>query len=118
MEYTHGVGADVVFEMSGAVPMMKMAYDAAAYQGAIVNVGNPSGPVVIEDYWNTCMTKELQLTASFGRLFYETWELMADLLETGKLQPEKYVCGTLPLEEFEEGFAKARGAMGRVVFTL
>ena len=118
MEYTHGVGADVIFEMSGAVPMMKMAYDCAAYQGTIVNVGIPSGPVTIEDYWNTCMTKELTMTSSFGRLFYETWELMADLLETGKLRPEKYVCGTLPLEQFEEGFAKARGAMGRVVFTL
>ena len=115
MEYTGGVGADVVFEMSGALPLFNLSIDCCAYGGSVVSVGVPNEDVVIPNYWGRVMQKQIRLDNSFGREFYETWELMADLLETGKLDPSKYVGEILPLEDFERGFELAKSTLGRVI---
>jgi len=114
-EYTDGSGADVVFEMSGAVSLFNLGIDCCAYGGTMVSVGVPNEDVVIHNYWGRVMQKQIRLDSSFGREFYETWELMADLLETGKLDPSKYVGEILPIEEFEKGFELAKTTLGRVI---
>ena len=115
MEYTNGVGADVIFEMSGIVDMYNLGIDCAAYGGTMVVVGVPNKDVVVPNYWGRVMMKQINLMNSFGREFYQTWELMADLLETGKLDPGKYVGEILPMSEFEKGFELAKTTMGRVI---
>lgn len=115
LEYTDGVGADVVFEMSGAQALLNTGIDAAAFGGKIVAVGVPNGDVVIPDFFGRAGKKELSILTTFGREFYETWELMRDLLETGKLDPSKYVGDIFPLEDFEKGFEAAKKCMGRVI---
>ncbi len=115
MEYTDGVGADVVFEMSGAQQLFNLGLDSAAYGGKMVVVGVPNGDVVIPNFWGRVAKKEVTIITTFGREFYETWELMRDLLATGRLDPSKYVGGILPIEKFEEGFELAKKAMGRVI---
>ncbi len=118
LEYTDGNGADVVFEMTGANHLYNLGLDCCAYGGTMVEVGVPSegnAGVTIDDYFNRVMAKEINIEAIFGRYFYDTWELMKDLLETGKLRPEKYVGGVIKLEEFEKGFQMAKTSIGRII---
>lgn len=114
-EYTNGIGADVVFEMSGIVSLYNLAIDSCAYQGTIVCVGVPSEDVVIPDYFDRVMKKEIVIKASFGRLMFETWELMADLLDSKKLDPARYVGGCYALEDYEKGIEASRGCLGRII---
>jgi threonine 3-dehydrogenase len=115
LEYTDGAGADVVFEMTGINTLYNMAIDAMAYGGTMVGVGTPSEDIVIPKYFERINKKELTITATFGREMYQTWELMFDLLGTGRLQPEKYVGDILPMAEFKTGFESAKGCLGRVM---
>lgn len=116
MEYTNGNGADVVFEMSGAQKLYELAIDCAAFGGTMVVVGVPTETVQIKQYFNRVMAKELVITTSFGRLFYETWELMRDLLQMKKLDPSRYTGKVFTLDQFEEAFEEAKHTMGRVLF--
>ena len=115
MEYTNGHGADVIFEMTGVQRLYDLSIDSAAYGGAMVCVGVPTETVQMGQYFNRVMAKELVITGSFGRLFYETWELMRDLMEMKKIVPSKYVGKLYPLEEFEQALQDARSTMGRVI---
>lgn len=115
MEYTNGHGADVIYEMTGVQHLYDLAIDSAAYGGTMVCVGVPGETVQLAQYFNRIMTKELVITGSFGRLFYETWELMADLMSMKKIIPSKYVGKLYPLEDFEQAMMDARKTMGRVI---
>ncbi len=40
---------------------------------------------------------------------------MFDLMDIGKLRPEKYVGAVLPMTDFEKGFELAKTCLGRIV---
>ena len=115
MEFTNGHGVDVVFEMTGIPALYNMSLDCMAYGGELVAVGTPSEDIVIPKFFDRVGKKELVLRATFGREMYQTWELMFDLMDIGKLKPEKYVGAVLPMTDFEKGFELAKTCLGRIV---
>lgn len=115
LEYTNGHGVDVVFEMSGYVGLYNLGIDSLAYGGTMVVVGVPSVNVEISDYMNRVIFKEITIMTSFGRLFYQTWELMKELIDAGKLDPSRYVGEILSLSEFKQGLALSKNSIGRII---
>lgn len=115
MKHTRGNGADIIFECSGHVPLLNMGLDAAAYGADLVMIGVPNEDLVIPQYFNRVGKKEIKIRGTFGRSFYNTWELMKDLLDTGKLDPSRYVGKVIGLEDFEEAFELAKTSMGRII---
>lgn len=112
---TGGHGAEVTFEMSGNEGLYNLCLDCTAVGGTMVVVGVPAAEVIIHDYVNRVIFREITITTSFGRLFYETWELMKDLLEIRRLNPARYIGRVFPLAEFEQGFEAAKSTAGRVI---
>ena len=114
-DYTNGHGADVVFEMTGINALYNASIDSLAYGGTMVGVGTPSEDIVIPNYFDRVNKKEIVIRASFGREMYQTWELMFELMDSGKLKLEKYRGDLYPLASFKEAFEDTAGSLGRVV---
>jgi len=100
---TRGEGADVLLEMSGA----PAAYDAgfrAVRNGAVASLlGTPSEPFVF-DWAEHVIFKGTRLVGIHGRRMFETWHQMENLLLSGRIDLDRVITHTLPLEQYEDAF--------------
>jgi threonine 3-dehydrogenase len=100
---TRGEGADVLLEMSGA----PAAYDAgfrAVRNGAVASLlGTPSKPFVF-DWAEHVIFKATRLVGIHGRRMFETWYQMENLLLSGRIDLDRVITHTLPLEQYEDAF--------------
>ena len=101
---TGGAGADVVLEMSGSAQAIQDGLSAVRKGGRFCAFGLASAPVSI-DFNDHIIFKGLRLYGINGRLMFETWRQMADLLHSGKLNPRPVLTHVLDFDDFAEGFA-------------
>lgn len=113
---TGGRGADVVIEMSGAISLYNTGLDCLSTGGTMVCVGLYNEPVVIEGYNERVLLREITITGIFGRLMFETWEIVKEFIALNRIDLDRYIGAVLPLEEFDKGAHMAKKTFGRIVF--
>jgi L-iditol 2-dehydrogenase len=103
---TGGSGVDAWVECSGSPAAIRGGLDLVVKTGKVVLIGLV-GPETIPIPWNTLLYKELDLVGCFSSP-PSSWEraLAVEAEESAKLR--KLVTHVLPLEDWEEGFAKMR----------
>ena len=120
-ELTGGYGADVCIEAVGHPEVMKQAFFARDLAGTLVQVGVP----------NPTMTIELPMIEFFGRggalkpcwygdcLPSRDFPMLIDLYLQGRLDLDRFVSETIPLDGVEEAFHRMeRGEVLRSVVVL
>ena len=117
MELTNGRGADVVMEFAGAPTTIRQAFQALKKTGRVGLVGLPEKPVEIEAT-SMIIYKEATVAGSTGRLMFGTWERMARLVASKRVNLTGVITDRLPLDKAEDGFQRImKGQSGKVLFT-
>jgi threonine 3-dehydrogenase len=91
----------VAFESSGAASAYPLLFDAVRREGMIVGIGHPSREVEV-DIAKYINKKGITLRGVFGRRLWDTWEELANLLASGRLDIEWIISHRLPLVDLEE----------------
>jgi L-iditol 2-dehydrogenase len=98
---TSDLGADVVFECSGAPVAQRQAFDIVRRRGKIGLVGLTGREINIS--LDKIVEGELEVKGSWGTL-WTSWKLAIKLISLRKLQVRPLISATLPLERWEKGF--------------
>ena len=99
--YSHGVGADVVYECAGVAASLDMCWEAVKREGTLVPVGIYSGPINTD--FNKVTMKDLRVIGSFGYV-WTSWQRSIRLLSERKVNLEGLISHELPLSRFEDAF--------------
>ena len=103
LDGTDGVGVDVVLEMAGAQKAIEQAFKCVRKGGRVSAFGIPSGPVEL-DWNNAIVFRGVTLYGINGRLMFDTWITVRNLLTSKRLDISPVVTHKLPLEDFQRGF--------------
>lgn len=115
MEETDGTGIDVVTEFSGNKTAIEQAFKYIKAGGKMSLLGIVPSNVEI-DLSNDIVFKGISIYGVVGRLMFKTWEQVTELVRSGKLDLDKIITHTFPLEKMEEAMAvMASGNSGKVV---
>src|SRR5579864_1892317 len=107
MEATNGVGVDVVLEMSGKTPGIKMGFDILRLGGRVSLLGIPSKPVEL-NFAEDLIFKGATVQGINGRLMYKTWYQMQALLKSGKLDLSPVITDRMAMKDFSKGMARLK----------
>ena len=114
-EWSGGVGADVVFECSGAGPAAQMALTLVRRKGRYAQVGLFGKPIQW-DLEQVCF-KELQVSGSFASV-PSSWRKALNLLAGGQVQTRPLISDILPITAWQRAFDIFEEREGvKVVFT-
>ncbi|MFG0274387.1 MAG: L-threonine 3-dehydrogenase [Phycisphaerales bacterium] len=97
---TRGEGADALVEMSGAPPAYDAGFRALRNGGTASLLGTPSKPFVF-DWAKHVIFKGTRLVGIHGRRMFETWYQAENLLLSGRIDLDRVITHTLPLEQYE-----------------
>lgn len=116
-ERTHGIGVDVVLEMSGAANAIQQAMRIVRPGGRVSLMGIPTHPVALDV--TAMIFKGLEVQCVVGRRLFQTWDTMKALLDSGKLDVSAAITHCLALEDYDHGMQLMRdGLCGKVIFRL
>ncbi len=101
---TSGLGVDVVLEMSGAHQAIEQGFQVLTKGGRFTAFGIPEEPIPSFDLANQVIFKGARVIGINGREMFATWYEMADLLDSGALDPSPVITHTFPLEEYQAAF--------------
>lgn len=99
---THGVGVDVVLEMSGNPQAIRQAFQMLRRGGRISLLGIPSKPFEL-DLANDVIFKGAIVQGINGRRVFETWYKMQALFKSGALNLAPLITDRIPMLDFEHG---------------
>ncbi len=102
MEATGGVGVDVVLEMSGKTPGIRMGFNVLRLGGRVSLLGIPSKPVEL-NVADDLIFKGATVQGINGRIMYKTWYQMQALLKSGKLDLHPVITDRLAMKDFNKG---------------
>lgn len=105
-DLTHGEGADVVIELSGAIPAITQSFQLARRLGRVGIIGQPPKDE-IEIPYRDAMFRALTVSFSYSSK-YTSWERALSLFERGAIKPSQFITHILPLDEWERGFDLSR----------
>lgn len=100
-EMTGGLGADVVFECSGAAPSAQHCLDLVRRQGRYAQVGLFGKPITW-DLEQVCY-KELKVSGSNATV-PSAWRKAVALLAGGQVQAGSLISDVLPISEWQHAF--------------
>jgi threonine 3-dehydrogenase len=112
---TDGRGLDGVLEMSGSPAAMRDGLGALRNGGRLSLLGLPKEPFELD--WNRLVIfKGITIHGIIGRLMYETWYQMDNLLGSGRLDIRPAITHVMPMQAFDDAIALLRsGKAGKVV---
>jgi threonine 3-dehydrogenase len=113
----HTSHLDAVIDFTGNPKMINQAIDTLATGGHLVHVGMVGAELTIPSYMYRVVYRELRITGIFGRHLYTTWDILQDLLESGRVKLEHYVGEVLPLAQYEQAIAHFSQLTGRAILT-
>jgi threonine 3-dehydrogenase len=102
-----GAGVDAVLEMSGSYRAYEDAFAVVRMGGEVSLLGIPSGPGEV-DFARNVIFPGVTIHGVIGRRVWSTWDIMTQLLKKGlakRFISAGFVTHSLPLADFEEGFA-------------
>jgi L-iditol 2-dehydrogenase len=109
------LGADVVYECSGAGSALASAVDICKRGGYIGQLGMFGKPITLDI--DQLLIKEVNLNTSFATSC-SSWEKLMRLFEQNKVMTKQLVSTILPLEDWEKGFSMARNKEGYRIVLL
>jgi threonine 3-dehydrogenase len=115
MEATKGRGVDAVIDNTGNEKLINDAVDILQIAGKFIFVGMVDAALTINGFMKRVAFRELLLTGIYGRRMYETWDVLTNILESGRLDLGRYVAAEIPLSEYEKGIGMFPALSGRVV---
>ncbi|MFH1022002.1 MAG: L-threonine 3-dehydrogenase [Planctomycetota bacterium] len=101
---THGEGPDVLLEMSGKAPAIRLGLSLVRNGGRVSLMGIPAEEVSL-NLPELIIFKGITLFGINGRRMFDTWYQCERFLTQGKLNVDPIVTHEFKLEEFEKGFA-------------
>ncbi|WP_104401477.1 zinc-dependent alcohol dehydrogenase [Vibrio penaeicida] len=101
-EWTHGLGADLVVEASGAPAAIHQAFDLVRRDGRICAIGL-TGKDSVPVPWNLAMHNSVTLSCSYSTS-WTSWETAIDLLDSKRVNVAPLMSGTYSLQDFESAF--------------
>lgn len=111
-------GVDGVLEMSGHPSQLDLAIQVVRPGGRLSLLGvygNPIQPVNVNDL----IFKGIEVQPIVGRRLWQTWDQMAALLASGKLNVDPVVTHVMHFTQFQEAMELMKAGMaGKVVFTF
>jgi threonine 3-dehydrogenase len=114
-EATQGRGVDVAVELSGSEPGIQQAFSLLAKGGRISLVGLPSEPVTLE-MTTAIIYREARVYGSTGRLMWDTWYKVDELIRVGDFDPTSVITHSFPLSQYEEALELTlSGEAGKVI---
>lgn len=103
MSITNKTGVDIVLEMSGSPEGFQQGLELLRKGGRISAFGLFSNPVTV-DITNQIIFKGITLYGINGRILFDTWYRMHNLLKSGRLDISPAITHKLPFDDFEKGF--------------
>jgi L-iditol 2-dehydrogenase len=97
-----GLGADLVVEATGVSVALKQSMELVRPGGAIAKVG--WGPQPLGFSLDPLVKKAVTLYGCYSHT-WSTWESVLRLFGSGRLQPERIIGGTYPIEQWETAFS-------------
>ncbi|MCL2319293.1 MAG: alcohol dehydrogenase catalytic domain-containing protein [Treponema sp.] len=110
--YSH---LDAVIDCTGNTALIDKAIDALSTAGTLVLVGMINAELSIPRYMYRVVYRELRITGIYGRHLYTTWDILDNLLSSGRLDLDHYVGEQLPLRQFDLGLKHFSQLAGRAV---
>jgi len=101
-----GLGAEVVIDAAGVSKSLEAAMEAVRPGGQITKVGWGRAPVGVS--LDPIVRKAVTLRGSFSH-YWDVWERVLRLLETGQLDVDPLVDGVMPLDAWEDAFERMHG---------
>lgn len=115
MTTTHGLGVDVLLEMSGSPSAIHEGFSVLRSGGYAALLGIPPGRVDM-DLADEIIFKGATVYGVAGRQVWKTWYQTRALLESGAVDVRPVITHQFPLEEFEKGLQlMSTGQCGKVV---
>lgn len=107
-------GADLVFEVSGFAGAYPALFDLLRRNGTLISVGHAGEPVPvrISEWINK---KEITLKGIYGRLLWSTWEDLALLIRTGKLDLEWLITDRIEMGELGPVIDMLSGESNKII---
>lgn len=115
LDATGGRGVDVSIDISGNPRAIQSAFAVVRRAGRVSLIGLPSDPVTL-DLTANVIYKEVRVFDSTGRMMWDTWYEMQNLLNSGKFDPMLVITHRMPLADFAKGIELARsGKAGKII---
>ncbi len=118
MDATSGEGVDVVLEMTGVQGAIDNGFNILKKGGTFTAFGIPSSKVEL-DLANGVVFKGANIIGINGRLMFDTWFQLSNLLKYKKVDISPVITHKLPLKDFQEGMeavVSSKKEVGKVVF--
>ncbi len=112
-----GYGVDRTLEMSGNNKAITNGLRCLKKGGTLAAFGLPSRPIEL-DLANDVIFKGRTILGIVGRLMFETWKQMQELLDSGRLDPRPIITHTFKLAEFDRAMTTFKSdtvKVGKVV---
>jgi len=117
-DQTHGLGPEIVFEMSGHPDGLRQAFKVVRNGGDVVVLGIPSKPVTV-DWAEDIIFKAITIHAISGRRLYDTWYQCQEFLLRNRLSIEHLVTHEFAMADFEQAFALMKeGLAGKIILRV
>jgi threonine 3-dehydrogenase len=114
-DVTEGRGADVVLEMSGHPSAIRQGLSAIRNAGRMSLLGLPSAPFEL-DFTSLVIFKGVTVQGINGRLMFQTWRQMHELLTSGRLDIRPAITHVMPIEDYAQAMAQLKGgSAGKIV---
>jgi threonine 3-dehydrogenase len=114
-EATHGRGADVVLEMSGHPAAIRQGLAAIRNAGRMSLLGLPSAPFEL-DVTGLVIFKGVTVQGINGRLMFQTWRQMHELLTSGRLDIRPAITHVMAIDDFAQAMDRLKaGNAGKIV---
>lgn len=107
-------GYDLALECSGALPAMEAAVRHVRREGTVVAVGLVKGALALE-VTDTLITRGVTLRGSWGRSIWGTWDRLAELVDSGRVDLDSLITHRLPLSGLPRALELMASGAGKVL---
>jgi threonine 3-dehydrogenase len=118
MEATSSEGVDVVLEMTGVQGAIDNGFKILKKGGTFTAFGIPSSKIEF-DLANSVIFKGANIIGINGRLMFDTWFQLSNLLKYKKVDVSPVITHKMPLKDFQKGMdavISSKREVGKVVF--
>lgn len=118
MNATSDEGVDVVLEMTGVQAAIDSGFKVLKKGGTFTAFGIPSSKIEF-DLANGVVFKGAKIIGINGRLMFDTWFQLSNLLKYKKVDVSPVITHKMPLKDFHKGMeavVSAKKEVGKVVF--
>lgn len=118
IDATSGEGVDVVLEMTGAQKAIDNGFKILKKGGTFTAFGIPSSRIEF-DLSNNVIFKGANIIGINGRLMFDTWFQLSNLLKYKKVDISPVITHKMPLKDFHKGIEaviSSKREAGKVVF--